>query len=74
MWSATGGEPGSGRPSADVASSSGDVAADEGLIAALWCVDNCGATFLACTPQQGTPPGLPFIPSPSGRVGLPPKL
>jgi hypothetical protein len=34
----------------------------EGPKAAVWCVENVGATFLACSPEQGSPPGAPGHP------------
>ena len=29
----------------------------EGPKALVWCVENAAATFLACSPEQGSPPG-----------------
>ena len=29
----------------------------EGPKALVWCVDNAGATFVVCSPEQGSPPG-----------------
>eukprot|EP00884_Botryococcus_braunii_P010315 jgi/Botrbrau1/19285/Bobra.0073s0028.1 len=48
------------KPDPQRGSSSGEGpqgSAQTGAIASLWCIDNCAATFLACTPQEGTPSG-----------------
>ena len=36
----------------------------EGPKALVWCVDNAGATFVVCSPEQGSPPGARGAASP----------